>query len=211
MNQPISKTKQKALQLAAKRAEKMVQREARREEIRVRERSLYLNQLEKLPGLVDASRIKNLLDSYRQSTDAILAKLLASRMPENLQGAILDEDSDGWIYGVDSSVWRLGAYEQFFGSAAPGDLVSHADVARWVLSAYPKEEELCDLFIAQYKARREARQLGYLKSSLSYWVFTAEENRMIPNFYSPVNRFLAAMHRAGAARDGAKAYTLIVT
>ena len=50
-------------------------------------------------------------------------------------------------------------------------------------------------------ARAEAQKAGYPKRWISDWAFTREENRLIPNFYAPINHLMQRLTIAGVLRD----------
>jgi hypothetical protein len=94
-------------------------------------------------------------------------------------------------------LWQLLAYDHFVGKRSPGSSFNQRDVADWVRESFPYERPLYRLFATQYGKRAEARRAGFNKRSLDYWVFTQEENELIPNFYAPINDFV---DRLAAAR-----------
>lgn len=70
-------------------------------------------------------------------------------------------------------------------------MVSNSPVSELVVTGVGVDQrtykaDLYGLFLAQYGARREAREAGYHKRTLDFWVFTEEENALFPHFYLPV-------------------------
>ena len=78
--------------------------------------------------------------------------------------------------------------------------------AEWALQpegsgcGFPYEKPLYRLFVTQYVKRADARRAGFKKWRLDYWVFTEEENSLIPDFYAPANDFMARLGGAGVIR-----------
>lgn len=167
-------------------------RNAFREQLRRR----YHRQLTQLPELVDPVRVTGLMGEYQQSSATETEQLLA-QVPVSLHPLMQTHHRDGWIYGAHPLLWQLLIYRHFVHAQPTGARFNQRDAARWVLGSFPKEQVLYDLFIAQYRARAEARQAGFHKRCISFWAFTPEENALIPDFYRPINHFIGRLVDAG--------------
>lgn len=152
-------------------------------------RTRHLPALAELPKRVASDRVASLIaDLEAQASDRIAE--LRQRLPSALDRACMAPDEDDWIYGVAPALWRLSLLRHYGQRLGPGDRINNRDVFQWVKKSFPIDMDLYGLFMAQYGARRKAREAGYHKRTLDFWVFTEEENALIPNFYLPVNRFI---------------------
>ncbi len=160
----------------------------RRAFMRQRLRTPHLAALAELPGRVAPNRVASLTASLEEQAADKIAELRQG-LPPAVGRACIAPDENDWIYGVAPALWRLCLLRHFVLPHAPGYRFNNRDAFQWVKSSFPIDRELYGLFLAQYSARREAREAGYRKRTLNYWAFTDEENALIPNFYQPVNRF----------------------
>ena len=160
---------------------------SRRDYVRKLERSKHAEDLAQLKELASPERINKVLREYQARSEPRVSELLHAASPA----------PDAWIFGVDPALWQLLAYEQFVAKRQPGDRFNQKDVAEWARHSFPFERPLYRLFITQYAKRAEARVAGFAKQRLSYWVFSEEENSLIPSFYTPINDFI---DRLAAAR-----------
>lgn len=172
---------------------------SRREYVRRRERGKYADELARLKELTARERVNGLLEECRASGAERVGELLEA-VPANVKSVCERAHPDAWVFGVDPVLWQLLAFERFVGGARPGSRFNQKDVARWVRYSFPYEKALYRLFATQYGKRAEARRAGFSKRRLGYWVFTEEENSLIPNFYTPVNDFMARLAGAGVIR-----------
>jgi len=164
-------------------------KEGRRAYMRQKLRTRHLPALAELPGRVSPDRIASFTaDLEAQAADRIAE--LREGLPSALDRLCMKPDEDDWIYGVAPALWRLCLLRHYVQRHEPGDRINNRDVFQWIKSSFPIDRDLYGLFIAQYGARREAREAGYRKRTLDFWAFTEEENGLIPNFYLPVNRFI---------------------
>lgn len=162
---------------------------ARREHVRKLERMKHAADLAQLTDLVSPNRIRGVLREYQVFAEPRTSEMLNAASPA-VRSICLRAHADAWIFGVDPALWQLLAHEHFVGKRPPGSRFNQKDVADWVRRSFPYERPLYRLFATQYGKRADARRAGYRKRRLDYWVFTEEENALIPNFYSPVNDFV---------------------
>lgn len=161
----------------------------RRAFMRQKLRTRHLPALAELPKRVAPDRVASLTAEFEaQAADRIAE--LRQGLPSALERACMAPDEDEWIYGVAPALWRLSLLRHYVQRLGPGDRINNRDVFQWVKRSFPIDMDLYGLFMAQYGARREAREAGYHKRTLDFWAFTEEENALIPNFYLPVNRFI---------------------
>lgn len=151
-------------------------------------RNPHLQSLAALPGLMAPERIAR-VTAELDAAAAEKIEELRRGLPPALDHACMTTDRDEWIYGVAGSLWRLCVLRHFVLRNSPGFRFNNRDVFQWVKRSLPIDKVLYDLFMAQYTARREAREAGRHKKRISLWAFTEEENALIPNFFQPVNRF----------------------
>lgn len=171
----------------------------RRAFIRTRERSKYGADLARLSELTAPERVASLLRGYQASAEGRVSELLDAACPA-ARSACLRAHADAWVFGIDPVLWQLLAFDRFVGQAHPGDRFNQRDVAKWVRRSFPHERPLYRLFVAQYAQRADARRAGFNKWRLHSWVFTDEENALIPNFYAPVNDFIDRLVGVGLIR-----------
>lgn len=174
-------------------------KEGRRSYVRRQKRAQHAADLGQLMELTSPERVDGLLREYRISAEGRVSELLDSVSPA-VRSACLRAHEDAWIFGVDPALWQLLAHCHFVAQRRPGDRFNQRDVAAWVRRSFHPERELYRLFVAQYANRAEAQRAGFRKRRLAYWVFTAEENDRIPNFYSPVNDFIDRLESARVIR-----------
>lgn len=167
--------------------------------VRRLEREKHAADLSQLPELTSPGRIERILREYQASAEETVSDRL-STVPQAVRSACLRAHRDAWIFGVDPALWQLLAYEHFVGKRSPGDRFNQRDAASWVRRSFPYEKVLYRLFATQYGKRAEARRAGFSKRRLSYWVFTDEENDLIPDFYAPVNEFIDRLASARLIR-----------
>jgi len=172
---------------------------SRREYVRQLERARYAEDLTQLGELTALTRVTRILQEYQVEAEARVSALLG-RVPHAVRAVCLTGHSDAWIYGVDPALWQLLAHEHFVGKRTPGDRFNQRDVATWVRKAFPYEKTLYRLFVTQYAKRADARRAGFIKRRLAFWAFTDEENRLIPNFYNPINAFIERLVSAQMIR-----------
>jgi hypothetical protein len=172
--------------IAAAMAEKL----ANKERYRLQHRSRLQQELEALPALIATARIELLLAEYEERDTSQASELILQVASEAARGALRYFGRDAWLYQVHPTLWQAAAFHEFVHNQAPGRRFNQRDVARWVMQQFGKEEDLYTLFNAQYKARAEARKAGYAKYRISHWAFSDLENRQIPNFYTPINKFV---------------------
>ncbi|MGY0635127.1 hypothetical protein [Luteimonas sp. A478] len=171
-------------------------KKGRRAYMRQQLRTPHLAALAELPGRVAPARVARLTaDLEAQATDKLVE--LRRGLPSALDRVCMAPDEDDWIYGVAPALWRLCLLRHFVRRHNPGDRFNNRDVFQWIKSRFPIDSDLYGLFLAQYRARREAREAGYRKRSLDFWAFTEGENALIPNFYLPVNRFIERLAHLG--------------
>jgi hypothetical protein len=199
----IADQRQKAAQAEKERRQRAARedrdRAEKKEFVRKRERAKHSGDLERLAELTHPARVAALLDSYRQAADERIEELLEV-VPPAVRVAALRWHADAWVFGTHPVLWQLLAHKQFVADRSPGHRFNQRDVASWVRRTFPSEGALYRLFVAQYAARAEARRAGFSKRSLDYWVFTPEENSLIPDFYGPVNEFISRLESAQVIR-----------
>ena len=169
-----------------------------REQFRIEKRSRFVNELDLLPELVSVERINRLLAEYHERDDEVAEMLIAAVRPDAVKSTLRRFGNSAWIYLVHPKLWQAATYHHFVHEQTSGKQFNQCDVARWVLQQFGKEVELYELFKAQYVARSEARKAGIRKYTISHWAFSDQENRQIPNFYSPINDFVARLVRIGS-------------
>jgi hypothetical protein len=172
---------------------------ARRQHVRQLERKKHAADLAQLTELVSPNRIRDVLRDYQVHAEARTSELLEAASPA-VRSACLRAHPDAWIFGVDPALWQLLAHDHFVGKRAPGSRFNQKTVADWVRGSFPYERPLYRLFATQYGKRADARRAGYRKHRLDYWVFTEEENSLIPNFYAPINDFVDRLVAARLVR-----------
>lgn len=175
---------------------------ARKDYVHRIERTKHAVDLAALPGLVAVERVRGLLRDYQAQAEERVSQLLEAATPA-VCFVCLRAHPDAWIYGVDPVLWQLLAYEHFVGKRASGFRFNQRDIASWVMHAFQCEPVLRRLFFVQYSKRADARRNGYWKRDprdLDYWIFTDEENRLIPNFFVPINDFADRMAEANLIR-----------
>lgn len=180
-------------------ARRALEKQAWKEEFRIRERMKYRADLDELFELTDAGRIARLLKEHSAVAQERIAEIL-QEVPPSVREACTRAHGDAWIFGVDACLWQLLAYQHFIAGKPRGHRFNKRHASEWLRASFPYEQSLYRLFIAQYRGRAEARKAGFAKRRLSYWVFTDQENDRIPNFYDPVNHFTQRLQTAGAIR-----------
>lgn len=186
-------------QEAARQAElaQAAARQSNRERYREQIRAQYSRQLSDLPWLTAELRILALLREY-ETRDGVNADHLIDQLPsEAVKRAVSAFDLHGWIYRVHQPLWQAAGYYRFIHGQPAGAQFNQRDLARWVMQEYGKEAALYELFKAQYVARDRARKAGFHKRRIAHWAFTDEENRQIPDFYAPINKFVNRLVGAG--------------
>lgn len=175
-------------------------REGRREYMRKLERARHGEDLKVLMELAAPDRIQRLILEYQTNSETCVSNQLEAA-PAAVRSACLAAHPDAWIFGVDPALWQLLAFREFVGRQSPGHRFNQREVAAWVRSSFPYEQALYRLFVTQYAKRADARRAGYAKRRLSFWAFSDEENRLIPNFYAPINAFMDRLADAALIRQ----------
>lgn len=167
---------------------------------REQRRRPYLRELATLPGLVAPEAIQSRLSAFETRDRAAIAEGLSTVASEDLRAALSQYHPNAWVYGAHPVLWQLGVYQNFVEGRPSGYRFNQREVARWVRDRYGVENSLYRLFLAQYKARTEARVGGLRKKRISAWFFTEQENMMIPNFYTPVGALIMRLVRLAHLR-----------
>lgn len=157
----------------------------------------YANELVALPGLVTPNAIALRLAQFESRDRDAIAEGLGAIEKQSIRDALSSYHPDAWVYGAHPVLWQLGVYQHFIHSREVGFRFNQRDVATWVRDQFGAETSIYSLFIAQYKARSQARVGGYMKHRISAWYFTEEENAAIPNVYRPVNRLVDKFVKCG--------------
>lgn len=177
----------------AKQATKAKNREIYREQ----RRRPYLQELAALPGLVAPGAIQSRLAAFEARDRDAIAEGLGAVASERLRVVMSYYHPNAWVYGAHPVLWQLGVYKEFVEGRPSGYRFNQRDVARWVRDQYGVEDCLYRLFLAQYKARTEARAGGFRKKRISAWFFSEQENLAIPNFYGPVGALIMKLVHIG--------------
>lgn len=189
-----------AAQVRQKReAQVLKDKESRRAYVRALEREKHARDLERLMELTEPERIARVLREYQIGAEDRVGGLLQSVSSE-VRAVCLSAHEDAWIYGVDPVLWQLLVLDHFVVKRSLGQRFNQRDVAKWVRHSFHPEPVLYRLFLVQYDKRAQARRAGYTKRRLAFWAFTDEENARIPNFYAPVNDFIARLESARVIR-----------
>lgn len=203
LNDQIAKQRQLESQRVQSRADqersKAKDKAARREYVRKLEREKHADDLAQLSTLASPARVRQILSDYQFNAAERTAELLQDAALE-VRSACLRAHRDAWIFGVDPVLWQLLAHDHFVGRRPPGYCFNQKQMADWVRKSFPYERSLYRLFVTQYAKRADARRAGFSKRRLDYWVFTEEENAMIPNFHAPINDFIDQLVAASIAR-----------
>jgi hypothetical protein len=162
---------------------------AAKERVRARERAALADELAALEQLADHRRMD---EQRRERTARARARVgqLQAGLDPAVRSACMQSHPDAWVYGVDPALWQLEAYFHFVAGKEAGTAGNARDIGYWLRGRFPYEKSLYRLFRARYTARSRSRDRGYWKNTLDYWVFTEEENRLIPDFYAPINTLL---------------------
>lgn len=189
IEEDIRKEQREAQQRLAQLKADQESAKGRRAYMQQKLRTPYLDALAQLPSSVAPARVVERVAELERD-GALKLDELRQGLPQALDHACMASDEDDWIYGISAPVWRAWLLHHFVLRQAPGYRFNNRDVFQFVRRTFPIEEGLYRLFLAQYNARRQAREAGYSKRRLNFWAFTDEENELIPNFYLPVNRFM---------------------
>ena len=188
---------QRANQMSQEASERAaLSKERYRGELRAR----FEASLAKLPELVSAEACRARLADLEARESDLIESLLGSITDSRIRSAVQDYHPDGWIYRTHPIVWQAEVYLEFIAKRPPGSRSSQREVAQWVRQEFGLEPELYELFRAQYAARSNARKSGIQKYRISAWYFTEAENRLIPNFYRPINAFVEKLGYLRAIR-----------
>lgn len=182
----IERERERNREIAAAKARGL---QARREWRRRKVRSELAEELESLKRVADPRWVEEHCRALKAQARARVDQLLHGLDPA-VRSACQRSHPNAWIFGVDPALWQLEAYRRFVGRHEPGTELNSSDIGRWLRKSFPIERELYTLFRARYEARKKAREAGCNQFSLSYWVFTDEENELIPCFYEPVNELV---------------------
>ena len=210
-NRKIAKNQGRRNELARLRAQKEQEREIWRNRTRMELREPYL---EDLHYLLQASRpeaiaAKNALLQRRDEDKAI--RLLAM-IHDDLHPALRSSSGPAWAYQAHYLLWQPAMYLHFIDGKPAGHPISRSELGRWLRATYGVDPVLWRLFMAQWIGRKEARQLGQKRWSLSLWHFTEEENRAVPNFFECVTGLVDRLIVAGALeRDDEPGGDLVVS
>lgn len=196
--------------LAAERVRRQEERkeagEVQKERFRLQLRKPHEEALRILPSLVEPARVNELMEAFFENASMEISECMAQIRSSDVRSVMLEHHADAWIYGVHPVLWQLHLFLHFIHGQPSGAVFDEVDVGRWVLTQFSKDPVLHQLFMAQYRGRADARLAGFRKHSLSYWVFTEEENDEIPDFYAPVNDVvdrlvgLKVLHRSDEIR-----------
>lgn len=132
--------------------------------------------------------------------DAPKAEALLSRAPPALQGTLRNCNGAAWGYRSHYLLWQPAMYFQFVDGKPIGHPIRRTELGRWLRATFGVDPILWRLFMAQWRARKEARTSGRKAYSLSLWYLTPAENRAIPNFFQCLTDFVDRMMAAGAIR-----------
>lgn len=202
-NEEIARLRDQLLKAAEARREREAQetkdKQGRKAYMRRLKRAQHTHDLAQLVELTAPDRIERVRREYQISAEERVGELLDA-VPPAVRSACLRAHEDAWVFGVDSILWQLLAYDHFVAKQAPGYRFNQKDVAIWVRRSFLPEKALYRLFVAQYANRAEARRAGFSQRRLDYWVFTDEENNRIPNFYAPINDFIDRLEGARVIR-----------
>lgn len=160
---------------------------------RSRLRAGHAYALAALPELTSLAAREARLAHFEQRDKDRIALLVGSIGDPEIRRAVLDHHGGAWIYSVHPAVWQAEVYLEFVANRSPGDRFNQRDIVHWMRERFEFEPQLYELFVAQYKARSHARKSGIRKNRISAWFFTDEENELIPNFYDPINTFVAKL------------------
>lgn len=188
-----------ARQQAARSAEQAT-KDKKREIYREQRRRPYLQELVALPDLVAPEAIQSRLAAFECRDRDAIAEGLGALASERLRAALSQFHPNAWVYDAHPVKWQLGVYREFVQSRPSGFRFNQREVARWVRDRYGVENSLYRLFLAQYKARTEARVGGFRKNRISAWYFTEKENEEIPNFFQPIEAHISYLVHIGLLR-----------
>lgn len=188
-----------AKECQARQAREEKGKESRREYMRNLERARHEEDLKVLMELAAPNRIQRLILEYQANSEACVSNLLDAA-PAAVRSTCRVAHPDAWIFGVDPVLWQLLAFREFVARRSAGDRFNQREVATWVRKSFPYDQALYRLFVTQYAKRADARRAGYAKRRLSFWAFSDEENRLIPNFYAPINAFMDRLADAALIR-----------
>lgn len=161
-----------------------------REHFRMQRRARYEAALRALPGLVSREACEARLAQLELRDRDRMAVLVGGIASDRVREAVMDYHCDAWIFQVHPVLWQAEVCRAFVTGKNCGDRFNQKDVAQWMRAHFEFNQQLYDLFLAQYSARTSARRSGYSKNRISAWYFTEEENGQIPNFYRPINAFI---------------------
>lgn len=156
-----------------------------------------LNELADLPEIVSSEAITQRVLMFKNRDCDAIAESLGEIESQPLRTLLAYYHPDAWVYGAHPVLWQIGVYQHFIRSRESGYRFNQRDVATWVRDRFGVEKSVYCLFLAQYKARSQARNGGFNKNRISAWYFSAEENVAIPNVYRPVNWLVDKMAACG--------------
>ena len=156
-----------------------------------------LNELADLAAIVSIAAIAQRVSQLKDRDCDAIAESLGVIESQPLRTLLAYYHPDAWVYGAHPVLWQIGVYQHFIRSREAGFRFNQRDVATWVRDRFGIEKSVYRLFLAQYKARSQARNGGFNKNRISAWYFSAEENAAIPNVYRPVNWLVDKMAACG--------------
>lgn len=195
-NRKIAGNEDKRKELARRRAQKEEEREIQRDREKAAWREPHLDDLH---YLLQASAHDAITAKYAalQKRDEAKAERLIALIPGPLHSVLRSSSGPAWAYQAHYMLWQPAMYLQFIDNKPIGHPISRAELGRWLRGTYGVDPVLWRLFMTQWQARQQARQLGSKKWSLFLWYFTAEENRAIPNFFDCVTGLINKLISAG--------------